>query len=348
MSGRAQRLRWSAIACAGVAAIACTSAPSPPLRTVTGVAQGTTYSLQWIGGGAEADVGAAAQRELERIDALLSNYRLDSTLEQLNARRDVEPVELPSELVALLELAKSVHSASDACFDPTVRPLVRAWGFDRDAPAVPPPDVAEQARANVGLDKLELVDATHVRKAAPGLEIDMASIGQGYTAGRLADLLERHGSTAYLAEIGGEIVARGAKPDGAPWRVGLENPLDDTIAGPTLKTPSQARTAVVTSGSYRHFLDAAGRRLGHVIDPRTGQPIEHALVSVTVVGSDAARTAAWATALLCLGPADGAATAEREGIPAVFWIVNDGVADRQVSPAFVAEWQQLLDEPPAR
>jgi FAD:protein FMN transferase len=341
-------IRWSGIVCTGAVAIACTSGQAPPIRTVVGIAQGTTYSLQWIGGGTEADIGAAAERELERIDALLSNYRPDSTLEEFNATRSVEPVELPSELVSLLELAKRVHSASDGCFDPTVRPLVRAWGFDGDAPAVPPSAVIESARASVGLDKLELLDAGHVRKAIPGLEIDMASIGQGYTAARLAELLERHGSTAYLAEIGGEIVARGAKPDGKPWRVGLENPGDEALAGPALRTPPEPRTAVVTSGSYRHYLDAAGTRFGHIIDPRTGQPVEHALLSVTVVGTDAAEAAAWGTALLCLGPAAGAAAAERERIAALFWTARDGTAvSRQVSPAFAAEWQALLDEPPA-
>ena len=88
-----------------------------------------------------------------------------------------------------------------------------------------------------------------------------------------------------------------------PWRVGLENPVDEALVGPALRTPPDARTAVVTSGSYRHYLDAAGRRFGHIIDPRTGRPVEHALLSVTVVGPDAAEAAAWGTALLCLGPA---------------------------------------------
>jgi thiamine biosynthesis lipoprotein len=133
------------------------------------------------------------------------------------------------------------------------------------------------------------------------LALDMASIGQGYTAGRLADLLERNGSTAYLAEIGGEVVARGLKPDGSAWRIGIENPVADAEAGPALRMPPEARTAVVTSGSYRHYFEADGRRFGHIIDPRTGSPVEHALVAVTVVGNDGATAGAWGTALLCLG-----------------------------------------------
>ncbi len=334
--------------CAGVAAAACMSTPSPSVRVVTGVAQGTTYSLQWVGGAAESDVSTAAERELERIDTLLSSYRPDSTLEKFNSARSVEPVELPTELVSLLELAKSVHAASDGCFDPTVRPLVRAWGFDGDAPQVPAPDVVAAARASVGLDKLELLDFSQARKAVPDVEIDMSSIGQGFTAGQLAKLLEGLGSTAYLAEIGGELVARGLKPDGSPWRVGLENPVDESVAGPALRMPAETPTAVVTSGSYRHYLDADGRRFGHIIDPRTGSPVEHSLVSVTVVGPEAAVAAAWGTALLCLGPEEGIAAAERERIAAVFWIAEGATVSRRISPAFAAEWEALLDEPAAR
>src|SRR6185436_7255601 len=151
------------------------------------------------------------------------------------------------------------------------------------------------------MDKLELIDATHARKTVAGLALDMASIGQGYTAGRLAELLERNGSTAYLAEIG------------------IENPGADGGAGPALRIPSTARTAVITSGSYRHYFEADGRRFGHIIDPRTGWPVEHSLVSVTVVGTDPATAAAWATALLCLGPRAAAVTAEREGLAALLW-----------------------------
>ncbi len=317
------------------------------MHTVSGIAQSTTYSLQWTGGATEAEIAAAAEQELERIDALLSNYRADSTLERFNATRSTEPIELPGELVTLLGLAQRVHSASDGCFDPTVRPLVRAWGFDGDTPAVPTTAAIDTARAIVGLEKLSLLDATHVRKSVAALEVDMASIGQGYTASRLADVLERHGSTAYLAEIGGEIVARGTKPDGAAWRVGVENP-GGAQAGPALRMPPDARTAVITSGSYRQYLEADGRRFGHIIDPRSGWPVEHALLSVTVVGPDAAAAAAWGTALLCLGPEAAAAMAEREKLAALLWIGGGGDPALERSRTFSAEWQQLLDEPPRR
>lgn len=338
-------LRAWTVACASVAAFACAPSSGPPLRAVGGVAQGTTYSLQWVGGGLEAEIGRAAEQELERIDALLSNYRSDSALERFNATRSTDPVELPAELVALLVLAKRIHSASAGCFDPTVRPLVRAWGFDADEPAVPGPAAMDAARTAVGLDKLEIVATTRVRKTVPDLEVDMASIGQGYTAARLAALLEQHGSTRYLAEIGGEIVARGTKPDGSVWRVGIENPIPGVEAGPALRMPVSASTAVITSGSYRQYFEVDGRRLGHVIDPRTGWPVEHALLSVTVVGDDAATAAAWGTALLCLGPVEAAAVAERENVAALFWVNQEEQTTLEISPALPPEW---LDPAPSR
>jgi thiamine biosynthesis lipoprotein len=324
-----------------VVTVGCTPS-TPALRSVSGTAQGTTYSLQWVGGADEATVASAAELELERLDALLSNYRGDSVLERVNAARTVEPIEVPAELVMLLELARDVHAASDGCFDPTVRPLVHAWGFDGDAPSIPPDATLADARARVGFDKLSIVDATHLRKAVPGLEIDMSSIGQGYTAERLASLLEAHGSSAYLAEIGGEIVARGAKPDGARWRVGVENPTGSDVAGPTLRIPNGARAAVITSGSYRHYLTAGGRRLGHVFDPRSGQPVDHSLLSATVVGHDGARAAAWATSLLCLGPADAATVAERNGVAALLWMA--GAPAPAPTSALDGEWTALLDD----
>jgi thiamine biosynthesis lipoprotein len=214
--------------------VAACSSPPPALRTVTGVAQGTTYSLQWSGGDTEPVVAAAAEGELARIDALLSNYRTDSTLERFNASASVDPIELPTELLELFMLAKDVHKASRGCFDPTVRPLVRAWGFDTDHPAVPSTAALDEARTAVGLDRLVLDDA-HATKADPRLALDMASIGQGYSAERLAAVLEEHGSAAYLAEIGGEIVARGLKPDGTPWRIGVERPSTELTPGPALR-----------------------------------------------------------------------------------------------------------------
>jgi len=152
-----------------------------------------------------------------------------------------------------------------------------------------------------------------------------------------------------LAEIGGEVVARGAKPDGSPWRVGVENPVAGASASPALRVPPSTTTAVITSGSYRHYLEADGRRFSHIIDPRTGWPVEHGLLSVTVVAEDAATAAAWGTALLCLGPDAAPAAAERGNVAALFWLARDGAEPAlQQSGTFASDWRDRLDEPAER
>jgi thiamine biosynthesis lipoprotein len=339
-----KQIAGSAAAFAAAFATGACTPTAPSLQAVTGNAQGTTYSLQWTGGATEAEaIALAAESELERLDALLSNYRPDSVIERFNATRSTEPQLLSAELVALLALAKEVHAASSACFDPTVRPLVRAWGFDGDEPEPPPIDAIEALRANVGLDKLLILDAERVRKVIPELEIDMSSIGQGYTAERLASVVEEHGVLNYLTEIGGEIVARGTRPNGTRWRIGVENPAPGGGPGPALRMPAEGRTAIVTSGTYRHYFDDEGRRFSHIVDPRTGAPVEHDLVAVTVIARSGALAAAWGTALLCLGPEPGAAAAERENVAAFFWEQQGAAVTLTRSTALATEWRSVLD-----
>ena len=210
------------------AAVFCLPACStrPDVESLSGLAQGTTYSVQWSSETAvdESTLQAALAAELERIDELLSNYRADSTIERFNAAQTVAPQALPAELVSLLRVAADVHRASDGCFDPTVRPLVRLWGFDGDEPHVPTATEIESARERVGFDKLEIPSATEVRKTVPGIEVDMSSIGQGYTVSRLAAVVEGFGIDDYVVEIGGELRARGQKPGREPWRLGVEDP----------------------------------------------------------------------------------------------------------------------------
>ena len=317
------------------------------LRTLTGLAQGTTYTLQWWGE-ERVDTHAltsAVTAELERLDALLSNYRSDSALERFNATRSTEPQELPAELVSLFELAADIHRRSAGCFDPSVRPLVRLWGFDGEEPHVPSGAEIASTLERVGLEKLELVDEEHVRKARADLEIDMASIGQGYTVGRISEVAENFGLRNYLFEIGGEIAGRGTRPDGQSWRVGIENP--DKVDAPVraLSLPKDRLTAVITSGSYRHNFTANERVYGHILDPRTGRSVEHDLVSVTVTGPVAARTAAWGTALLCLGPAPAFEIAAREQISAAFILKTPTGFQVRESGAFSAAWGQAGTQP---
>ncbi|HEX6999027.1 MAG TPA: FAD:protein FMN transferase [Gammaproteobacteria bacterium] len=337
-SGARAAFAFAALACAATALDGC--APRRAVDGFTGFAQGTTYSVQWprAAGVDEAALEAAVRAELERIDALLSNYRPDSAVERFNAARSTEPFAAPPELVELLEQARAVHDASAGCFDPTVRPLVGLWGFDGDAPHVPAPDALAAARRRVDLAAVERVDAGHLRKRIPDVEVDVSGIAQGYSAGRLARVLEERGLGDYLVEIGGELLARGHRPDGSGWRVAVEAPTPDgTTIARVLTLPAEP-TAVATSGSYRHFFTADGRRYSHVLDPRTGAPVDHDLVSVTVLHRDPALADAWSTALLCLGPGAAQEAAARAGVAALLFTAAGESLREWVSPAFAARW----------
>jgi thiamine biosynthesis lipoprotein len=325
--------------------LAAGCSPRREIQTLAGLAQGTTYEIQWWSE-REIDLpelNRAVTAELERIDQLLSNYRSDSALELFNASRTTAPQALPADLVALLRLAGDIHRASGGCFDPTVRPLVRLWGFDGDTPHVPDDDELEAARARVGFDKIEIVDAEHVRKLMSDVEVDMASLGQGYTVGRLAALAERFGLADYLVEIGGELLGRGRRPNGSSWRVGIESPAASGAPLRALPLPVGRVTAVITSGTYRHFFEDHGKLYSHILDPRTGRPVDHTLVSVTVAGADPALAAAWGTALLCLGPDAGAALAETLDLAALLSVRKADGFEQRATPRFAAEWPDETD-----
>jgi len=314
-----------------VAIAACR--PAGGIERAEGFAQGTTYAAQWVSADVRGDVAAALEAELARIDALLSNYRADSAIERFNAERTTARLDVPEEIVALVRAAERVHAASDGCFDPTIRPLVALWGFDGPEPSVPETAAIAETLGRVGLSRVHVLGDTALRKDAADVEVDVSGIAQGYTADRLAAVLESLGSERYLVEIGGEIIARGRKPDGAPWRVAIETPqpASGTAAIRVLTLPDE-RSAVATSGTYQHFFSADGRRYAHVLDPRTGRPVEHALVSATVLHTDGALADAWSTALLCLGPDDAMRVATDEGLAAILFVERDGVLSEWRSP----------------
>ncbi len=274
---------------------------------------------------------AVVQSSLDAVDRRMSTWRPDSELSRLNAFTGTTAVPLHPELAEVLGLALEIGQASGGAFDPTVGPLVRAWGFGPGAtsrgvapPAASPADPSRAdpvrfaaLRALVGLDRLELVrtasGAARLRKRAAGVELDLSAIAKGYAVDRAAVALEAAGVDAFLLEVGGELVARGRRSDGAAWRVGVEAP-DPGRRHTQLGLALEGR-AMATSGDYRNFwTDAEGRRYGHTLDPRTGRPVPHRLRSVTVLHPRCAVADAWATALMVLGPEAIEAVAAREGL----------------------------------
>jgi thiamine biosynthesis lipoprotein len=256
---------------------------------------------------------------LAHIDAVISNYRPDSAIEQLNATISDQPLTVDSTITALITEARAVSVASHGCYDITIKPLFDLWGFKGDKLTPPSAQALQSALQAVGFDKIDVLGAGQLRKLNPTLRIDLSSIGQGYSVGRLANILAQQGINDYLIEIGGELVIHGQKPDGEPWRVALEKPLSGERTLQKVMTIRQTESlAIMTSGTYRHYFDVQGKRYSHILNAHTGAPVSHQTVSVTVLHHDPTQADAWSTALLCLGRADGMAVAQHAGIAALF------------------------------
>lgn len=307
----------------GTAFLLAACSKTPELTKIQGYAQGTTYNVSFdLPEASDLDVDniqKAISDELARIDKALSNYRDDSFIEEFNEQQTTDVLTVDAELVSLIEESRTVYSASHGCFDPTIKPLFDLWGFKKDVFSPPTAEALAQTLATVGLDKLETVDATHLRKQIPELRIDMSSIGQSYSVTRIAEVLEKFGIHNYLVEIGGELQAKGKKPNGEAWRIAVEKPLpNERKLHKIASFDTGAPVALIASGTYRHFFDSEGKRYGHILDARIGKPVEHNTVSATVFHEDATIAGPWGTALLCLGSSEGMKVANENNIAVLF------------------------------
>jgi FAD:protein FMN transferase len=303
----------------------------------SGSTMGTTYSVVVRGDGAELET---LERDVEsllaEINASMSTWDPDSELSRINRHRGDDPVTVSADVAEVLEMALAVHAASDGAFDVTVGPLVNAWGFGPDGRPELLVDEARLAalRERVGSSKLVL-EGTRLRKHHPELEIDLSAIAKGYAVDRLAALLEERGHDDYLVEIGGELRARGRNAAGRPFRVGIEEPNPDRRGVRSIVELDGL--ALATSGNYRNFFERDGRRYVHTIDPASGQPVTHALLSVSVLHDSCALADAWATALLAAGPKRAWALAARADLEVLLLVAGEhGEIIERATPGFAA------------
>lgn len=297
--------------------------PKPELSKIEGFAQGTTYHLTFeLPADSKADVPSiekAVNDEFARMDKALSNYRNDSVIEEFNATQTTDVLAAEAELVSLVEEARKVHRASNGCYDLTIKPLFDLWGFKKDEFSPPSDADLAQTMAIIGMDNLETVDATHLRKQIPTLRIDVSSIGQGYAVSRIVKILEQLNVKNYLVEIGGELKISGKKPDGEAWKIALEKPLpNERKMHKIVSFDTGVPMSLMASGTYRHYFDSNGKRYSHILDARTGKPVEHNTVSVAILHQNPTIADAWSTALLCLGSKEGLQVANDNNLAVLF------------------------------
>jgi thiamine biosynthesis lipoprotein len=297
------------------------SAKEPGLEKIEGVAQGAVFHISyWTDAPVDSEVLEAEVESLfETMDKTLSNYRPDSTIEIFNASSSLEAQEVGTEIVGLVRVAQNVSELSKGCFDLTIKPLFEIWGFQTGSLTIPQPAAIATALQQVGMAKLEVVDDTHLKKKQANIRLDVSGVAQGYTVAKISEILQQDGVFNYMIEIGGELKTNGHRPNGESWQVATEKPIPgERRVNKIITMPRDAPMSVMTSGTYRHFFDANGRRYSHILDARTGKPVTHDLVAVTVLHENPTLADAWSTALLCLGQQDGMHLANSEKINAIF------------------------------
>lgn len=263
----------------------------------------------------------AIEAALALVVRQMSHWEADSDLSRFNQAPAGSWHALPVEFFTVLRCAFEWAQASDGAWDPTVSPLVALWGFGAhpapwtgDAPPLPDPQTLAAARERVGYGRVALDAATGRALQPGGAQLDLSGIAKGYSVDLVATHLRALGYTDFLVEVGGELLARGARPDGQPWRVAIAGLPNDAQAPRAVALRNQA---IATSGDHWHAYEQDGRRYSHTIDPRTGVPVDHTLSSVTVLHADCMQADALATVLTVLGPQAGLAFAEARGVAAL-------------------------------
>jgi len=287
----------------------------------SGLVMGTFVSLRAAGPRAPVALDAALD-ELDRVERLFSYNIPGSDVSRLNDAAGRGPVDLDAETILVLTAAQRIAELSGGAFDATVAPLVDAWGFrpDVEEQQVPTSGDLAAALARVDYRRLRVDTATNQAELLDaGMAVDLGGIAKGYAVDRVAAVLRDHGVTSALIDVGGNVYGLGLRPDGQPWRIGLQHPRDTTEL---LGIMPLTERSIATSGDYQRFFVQDGETYHHVIDPHTGWPAT-AMISIAIVAPTGMEADAVSTAAFVLGPQDGLALVRSLGFEAVMY-TNDG------------------------
>jgi thiamine biosynthesis lipoprotein len=308
---------------------------------LSGQTMGTTYAVKIVIPTEQAmnaqGISDRIESRLLAINRAMSTYVADSELSRFNTAETVEPVEVSKGLRFVLTHALEISAATQGAFDPTVGPLVNAWGFGPEKRGgTPSEETLATLKTRVGYQKVTVQDAKGtIRKSQGDVYIDLSAIAKGYGVDEIASLLNEAGMQDYLVEIGGELRGKGLNRRRMPWRLAVERPK----AGPgevhKNAVIALGTGAMATSGDYRNYYELEGKRVSHTLDPRSGQPIEHMLASVTVVAPTCIKADGWATALNVLGAVEGLKIANAMELSAFFLVREaDGAFSERSTAGF--------------
>lgn len=265
--------------------------------TLSGPAQGTTYNITYVAG-AYANYRTAIDSIFTTIDQSLSTYQPGSIISQINRN---ETVEVDAHFKGVFNQSIAVAEITNGLFDPTVAPLVNAYGFGFTKKEMVTPDLLDSLQKITGYRHVWL-DGNKLIKRFPEVMLDFNAIAPGYTVDVLAAFLESKGIQHYLVELGGEVRSKGKKLDGSAWTLGIEQPEDNQVEGAKLFTRIKLEDyALATSGNYKKFYLEEGKKYSHIIDPTTGYPAKNSLLSTTVIAPDCISADAYATVFMVMG-----------------------------------------------
>ena len=283
-----------------------------------GPAQGTTYTIKYIA--PDSVPQEAIDAALEEVDIEMNAWRAESALSRFNAFNRTDTVfEVADEAGGwslLWDISSDVHRESKGAFDIAMAPLMKLWGFRMQHREIVTPSMVDSVHAfarfrtdvvdfNEVLDAVGLAVGGHLSKGDPRAELDFNAVAQGFTVDGLAEVLMDHGVMDMMVELGGEVKCMGTNLQGQPWRIAIDRPQAE---GRTLQAIlPMDNQSVCTSGNYRKVTVVNGQKLSHTLDPRTGAPVTHGLLSATIVTPSAAYADAYATVCMVLGPDRGAA-----------------------------------------
>ncbi len=308
----------------------------PILHVITGKAQGTTYTIKYF----HPDNRVSSQSidsTLKSLDRSLSLYQEGSLIRRFNASADTLTVD--AHMINVVKRAQEISRQTRGLFDLSIGPLVSLWGFGPEG-SKPLPGHAEikSALNCVGYQQIK-IRGNRIQKTRPCLQIDANGIAQGYSVDVLADYLEKKGVHNYLVELGGEIRVKGGKPGGEKFKVGIESPDEDEWkTGRMEQVVELENGAITTSGSYKKYYESQGKKITHLVDPRTGYTVQNNLISVTVYAKDAMTADGFDNALMLMGMEKALKFVEKRKDISAFFIFKrpDGSVADTASRGFMA------------
>ncbi|MBQ5957676.1 MAG: FAD:protein FMN transferase [Bacteroidales bacterium] len=313
-------------------------ARQPHKTVLQGFAQGSYYAITYYDA-----TGRDFQHDIDSIFHAVDlsvNLWVDSSI--INKVNRNENVILDHIFIDNFNIAQQVAELSDGYFDPTISPLVSAWGFGANTPhsSLLTPHSIDSLRQLVDYKKIRIEDGK-VIKANPAMKLDFNAIAQGYTSDLIGAFLESKGVMNYLVDVGGEIMARGSKPDGSLWVVGIEKPAANWDSERVVQQRvALSDKGIVTSGNYRKYVERDGKRYSHSIDPTIGYPVEHNLLSATVIAQNSVWADALASICMVMGMEKSLDIINRmDGVEAYYIFVND----KNELETFATEGFPLMD-----